>query len=535
MKTDSKKFYERNTHILESPVNVCYEDLVSMKPDEFEQWVIDMRKEILRIWDDYNIPPRSGGKTEEEIVSQFNKMAEYPIHKFVHTDELSEHEDDVILNTTGLGVEADQWFDNMYKTRINRTDKDDGYSVYDLFNDDKYLPSVIKRSYRHFRRDGMYIHAQSIKKNDKKSGLVSVETASEWVDAFINNKKIFKNHDFIIEEVKPPVGKNAGYFQLDETNLLHLTHEEVKDYYDRGFLRYCNVSTFDMSGINADRLYRLRMYEKGRRIFPKGFIPFRLGYIQPAVNFPPMTAKYLYERFTEHVKDQDIINIYDPSAGWGGRILGAMACRDDRCIHYIGTDPNPDNLSDDGDNSKYDNLANFYNTRTYRGNSFFSQTNTHEVFQLGSEDIHLCPEFKKYKGEIDLVFTSPPYFNREAYSEDSNQSYKKFGHSYEAWRHGFLAPTLETCVEYLKPDRYLLWNIADLRMDADTYLPLEKDSRDILESLGMEYVMTFKMAQVGMPGSNRLKEDGKPHVKNFCLVNGKYYKYEPVFVFKKTS
>ena len=44
-----KGFYERNTHILESPVNVCYEDLVAMKPDEFEQWVIEMRKEILRI------------------------------------------------------------------------------------------------------------------------------------------------------------------------------------------------------------------------------------------------------------------------------------------------------------------------------------------------------------------------------------------------------------------------------------------------------------------------------------------------------
>ena len=218
MKTDIKPFYERNVHILESPVNVCYEDLVSMSPDEFEQWVRDMRKEILRIWDDYRIPPRSGGKTEDEIVSQFNKMSEYPIHKFIHTDELTEGEDDVILNTTGLGVEADQWFDNMYKTRINRGWKDDGYSVYDLFNDDKYLPSVIKRSYRHFRRDGMYIHAQSIKKNDKKSGLVSVGTAEEWIEAFINNKKIFKNHDFILEEVKPPVGKNAGYFQLDETN-----------------------------------------------------------------------------------------------------------------------------------------------------------------------------------------------------------------------------------------------------------------------------------------------------------------------------
>ena len=96
-----------------------------------------------------------------------------------------------------------------------------------------------------------------------------------------------------------------------------------------------------------DKVYSIRIYKKGERVFPKGFAAFRIGYIQPAVNFPPMTAKYLYERYTEHIKDQDKITIYDPSAGWGGRILGAMSCKDDRNIHYIGTDPNPDNFYDD--------------------------------------------------------------------------------------------------------------------------------------------------------------------------------------------
>jgi hypothetical protein len=534
MKTDTKQFYEKNTHILESSANVCYEDLVSMSPEGFRSWVIHMRREILRIWDDYGLPPRSGGKSESEIIDQFNRMHQYPVHNFVKSDGLCDVGDDVITNTSGIGVEADQWFDNMYKTRINRTDKDDGFSVYDLFNDDAYLESVVKRSFRHFRRDGMYIHAQSVKKSDKKSGLISAKTAVEWIDAYFNNPKIFKNHDFILEEVKPPEGKNAGYFQLDETDLLHLTPEQLEAYRDAGRLEYRHHSTFDISSINPDRLYRVRMYEKGRKIFPKGFIPFRIGYIQPAVNFPPLTAKYLYERFTNHIKDQEVINVYDPSAGWGGRILGAMSVRDDRSIHYVGTDPNPDNFNDDGTYSKYAALADFYNSKTYKGNAFFSHTNTYEIFRECSEEIHRRPEFQKYKGKIDLIFTSPPYFNREAYSEDSNQSYKKHGSSYTAWKEGFLRPTLETCVEYLRSDRYLLWNIADLRLDNKTYLPLEQDSRDILEGLGMSYVMTIKMAQVGMPGSNRLDSEGKPHVKNHCLVGDKYMKYEPVFVFKKT-
>jgi hypothetical protein len=79
----------------------------------------------------------------------------------------------------------------------------------------------------------------------------------------------------------------------------------------------------------------------------------------------------------------------------------------------------------------------------------------------------------------------------------------------------------------------LLWNIADAKFGSDM-LPLEQDSRDILESLGMIYIETMKMALAQMPGSNRIDEKtGLPKYKNFMKVDGLWLKYEPIFVFKK--
>jgi DNA modification methylase len=160
-------------------------------------------------------------------------------------------------------------------------------------------------------------------------------------------------------------------------------------------------------------------------------------------------------------------------------------------------------------------------------------TSTHSfvVFQEGSEEIGKNPDFRKYKGKLDFVFTSPPYFNREGYSDDPTQSLSKFP-AYEQWRDGFLRPTLVTCVEYLRSNRYLAWNIADIKV-GDLYYPLEQDSRKILEDLGMEFVGIEKMALMNMPGSNRIGADGKPTAKNFCKVDGKWRKYEPIFIFRK--
>ena len=531
MTTKTKHFYERNDYLINSDVNCNYEDLVEMTPDEFREWVIELRETVKYAWDTYGNPPRIG-KNEDALIDQFNKIAEFPVHEFEFDDELSDVPKDVIINKSRIGGEADQWFSNMMQTRINYTEKDNGYSIYDLFADDRHLEKMVKGGMRHFRRDSLYEHAKSAFTHQPKYSIIDTEDANGWIDAFFNSTNIFKGYDFILEEVKLREGKNSGYHQVEQDDILNLNKDEVQEYKDKGWLQYRHHSTFDIENMSDDKRYNIRVYEKGKKMFPRGFSAFRIGYIQPAVNYPPMTAKYLYERFTEDLKDQEVINIYDPSAGWGGRILGAMAVRDDRRIHYIGTDPNSDNFNDDGNYSKYASLADFYNTKTYRGNPFFSETNTYEIFQEGSEIIHVHPDFKKYKGKLDFIFTSPPYFNREAYSDDENQSYKKYGSSYDTWRHGFLAPTLETCAEYLRPGRYMAWNVADLLISGK-YLPIEQDSVDILESCGMIYKYTIKMALEGMPGQNRLGEDGIPTCKNYCRVNGKYLKYEPVFIFWK--
>ena len=99
------KFYERNDYLLDSDVNVFFEELLDMTPPKFEEWVVRMRREIKRAWDTYGCPPRTG-KNENEIIDSFNRLGEYPVHQFTHTDELSDIDDDVILNKSRAGVEG---------------------------------------------------------------------------------------------------------------------------------------------------------------------------------------------------------------------------------------------------------------------------------------------------------------------------------------------------------------------------------------------------------------------------------------------
>ena len=242
----------------------------------------------------------------------------------------------------------------------------------------------------------------------------------------------------------------------------------------------------------------------------------------------------IYENYTNHIDTDEPLHIYDSSSGWGGRIIGAMSSR--KKIHYVGTDPNPDNFIDKLGISRYEYVAKFYNDNCVDDFSdslttFFDvekQGNTYELFQDGSELIHNNPNFQKYKGKLDISFTSPPYFNREQYSQDETQSFKAYG-EYEDWRDNFLKPTLTTIYEYLKKDRYILWNIADIKIGENTYYPLEQDSIDILKNLGCEYKGKLKMLMTRMVGL----DPSKSGIKNAVEYEGKHYKFEPIFVFHK--
>ena len=271
--------------------------------------------------------------------------------------------------------------------------------------------------------------------------------------------------------------------------------------------------------------FLVRDFQLGQKLFPAGIQAFRLGLGQPAVNFPPLTARYLYEKYTSHIVQHEPLNIYDPSSGWGGRILGAMSSL--KRIHYIGTDPNTDNYIDELGKTRYEYVADFFNNEVLETNPFWEEDkNTYHLFQDGSEFIGNNSEFQSYKGKLDLVFTSPPYFDREQYSEDEEQSFKLYP-KYDSWRDDFLRPTLSTAFEYLKENRYLLWNISDIKIGKNKYHPLEQDSIDIVESLGGEYKGKLKMLMTSMVGVDQ------SNVKNAVKINGTYLKYEPIFIFYK--
>ena len=516
-----KHFYEKNYYLLDSDVNKNFEEVLWMSDDEFRQWLRDMREEVKYSWDELGLPPRVG-YDEVKIIDQFNQMSSFPVHQFECIDEET-GEKDVIRNTSVIGNAANQWFPTMMKTKIVYSDVSKAKSIYDHFVDEDLFEKVYTYGHRHFKRDSFYHYSNPI----KESELVEVGTlrhtvtnGRNFIDWFESNGRQYDTHDYWLKPDKE--NDYTGYDdKLRNVQWAQVTRDELEslDIPDN-----CKVNMKDEYDT-----YQIMFFKKGQKIFPLGFKPFRISWCQYAVNFPPLTAKFLYEKYTEHFKDQSTIRIWDPSAGWGGRILGAMSVRDDRNIHYIGTDPNTDHtieLSDGTQSTKYEDLAKFFNEKTYRGQGLFPHQNTYEIHQCGSE-VFECEE-----ESIDMVFTSPPYFAKEAYSEDEEQSYKKFD-QYEAWVEGFLRPTLTNAYRYLKSDRYLLWNIADAKF-GNEMLPLETDSINICTELGFEYVTTLKMALAQMPGGNRVDEEtGKPRAKNFCKVNGIWLKYEPIFVFKK--
>ena len=447
-----------------------------MSYDDTLKWIDELRTFVLTEWDDKGIPPTIGLDTKD-IIKNFRKLREYPLHQGKKQFLIN---DDIIKNYNKQASSVNQFFPTMLKTRVNNG------SIYDWFTDD-YREKFTKVMLRVIKRDGMYNYSKCIPKDS--------ELPENW---------------FVVQQKRTDDLGNYYSMKADEVKGLESKYTtNITDYDDDKFV------------------YLVRKFELGQKIFPSAIQGFRLGLGQPAVNFPPLTARYLYEKYTDHIEQDEPLNIYDPSSGWGGRILGAMSSL--KRIHYIGTDPNTDNFIDELGITRYEYVADFFNNKALETNSFWEEEqNTFHIFQEGSEHIGNHPDFQQYKGKLDMVFTSPPYFDREQYSTDEEQSYKAYP-QYDDWRDNFLKPTLTNAYESLRNDRYLLWNIADIKIGTDKYHPLEQDSIDIVESLGGQYKGKLKMLMTRMIGL----DPSSSGIKNSVKLNGEYYKYEPIFIFHK--
>lgn len=205
---------------------------------------------------------------------------------------------------------------------------------------------------------------------------------------------------------------------------------------------------------------------------------------QSVSNFRPSAACAIYDKHligTENV-------VYDMSSGYGGRLLGALACP--KVKHYIGTDPC---------------LETFLGL--CRMNQDLGEGKTVELYNFGSE------EFQPTADSVDLCFTSPPYFNTEKYSNEQTQSYMKFP-TQQSWISDFIGQTVRNCHRALKSNGKLLINIANVK----TFPNIEECIVNEISKNGFMLVDTHKL----------LLSNG-----TFTKKNGNLYKAEPVFIFTK--
>lgn len=105
----------------------------------------------------------------------------------------------------------------------------------------------------------------------------------------------------------------------------------------------------------------------------------------------------------------------------------------------------------------------------------------------------------------DLVFTSPPYFDTEHYSNESSQSFMRFP-DYDSWCAGFYFPVIEQSIRLIRPGGHFALNIADV-FRRGKHLKLTGDAITLVESiLGLPLMYHWAMYLSGPLVSSPLCE-----------------------------
>lgn len=174
--------------------------------------------------------------------------------------------------------------------------------------------------------------------------------------------------------------------------------------------------------------------------------------------FKPSTAKHLVQRFTP---ENGVV--FDPCAGWGGRLLGTLSCGRE----YIGCDTNPHIVG----------MAEAM-TEAIGGIGQYAYT----IHNKSCLDWSNEADGEKFDW-ADFAFTSPPYGNLEVYTGmkifvDDEDYYKNF-----------LIPMIMKCLRIVKPGCPVAINVSpQIYMKlTDVYeFPVCCEKIDFLQQMGQQ-------------------------------------------------
>lgn len=208
-------------------------------------------------------------------------------------------------------------------------------------------------------------------------------------------------------------------------------------------------------------------------------------------NFKAQNAKAIVEHLCPVLWGR----VYDYSCGYGGRLLGIGSSNFK--YNYIGVEPNTETI-------KY---LNYLNDIIDEATGVIGT-----IIQSVSEEYQ--PE------DIDLAFSSPPYFNLEKYSDEETQCMVRYK-TEDEWFEGYVTPTIEHIFNGLNREGLFATNIADYK-SYDRKEPYKVTERWIenAERIGFKHIQTIKMMLTTRPGVGNDRKEGRE-------------KWEGVYVFSK--
>jgi hypothetical protein len=207
-------------------------------------------------------------------------------------------------------------------------------------------------------------------------------------------------------------------------------------------------------------------------------------------NFKPQNARAVVEYLCPVIWG----NVYDYSAGYGGRMLGITSSR--MGYQYTGIDPN---------------------TETFANLQYLSSLIT-EAYGRNAK-LH-CDVSEHFEPEdVDLAFSSPPYFNLEKYCDEPTQCMVRCT-TLDDWFELYAVPTMQNIHRGLNSDGIFATNIADYKSYGNKEYAVVNRWIETAEKLGFGHQGTIKMMLNTRPGVGNNKKQGRE-------------KWEGIYVFTK--
>jgi hypothetical protein len=196
------------------------------------------------------------------------------------------------------------------------------------------------------------------------------------------------------------------------------------------------------------------------------------GGLSSVTKYRTVTAKAIVQFFGAK-------SVLDPCAGWGGRMLGALAAG----ATYVGCEPDP-------------------NTAAGLRAILADVSGNAKIIESPAELVVAQQE------KVDLVLTSPPYYNLELYTSGPQSV---CAHpTWVDWSEKWLRPLILACLDRIHDGGTSCWSVKNFKSDKS--YPLADFTKEVHKNAGWNLVKTVTMTGSGRMGAAKSSEE-----ETFCF------------------